>query len=602
MAANVAFRAMYERIGFTNEGATILADTENIISMRALKRLKPEKVKLICKQMRSPGGANPGITVSAGAEINLTTAARVAHDWWRMSRPYGAANIDVEPSDLFDDADRQKELEGEWDNSQASFAAIADSELKDGGFIRILDEFDENLKLVRGCIDVPIAYMRRRQLIPPEHDDDGAENYSTRDAEMIARVPIVMPEHVGVEDLENASGRTRYSHANRDNAIVYAKAKLVFGKCAIWVHALPAVRTMDGRKAIRLMKDNMMGRNAMDVTKDKNIDKVRGLRYYGERRNTGWEHYVQQHKKCHAIQLQLHIDHGYADWPARDKVTYLLRGIACNGMQTMIDLIENTPRMRGDFNEAQLAVVQHIATKSARNREYDLRGIAGVATAGGRGPGGGRGGRMGRRGGRGRGPGGRDRGGWSQEGHGPKYPGGTWKKRAIISGQYDAHALKLTHIDKPHYSSAEFDALNCLERRKLKLNQEADRRGEPVPTPTKIRTAQAIAISNAEADGAKNTMTMISELNTTVSSLVSAVQAQKNELSDLKKVAKRAVDQEEVSQDEYDNRTNEALVRGGLKKQKSIDRKVPSLCVTTMCRCAHCVLSTCNHAPVALEP
>ena len=192
----------------------------------------------------------------------------------------------------------------------------------------------------------------------------------------------------------------------------------------------------------------------------------------------------------------------------------------------------------------------------------------GGATAGGRGPGGGRGGRMGRRGGRGRGPGGRDRGGLSQEGHGPKYPDGTWKKRAIISGQYDAHALKLTHIDKPHYSSAEFDALNCLERRKLKLNQEADRRGEPVPTPTKIRTAQAIAISNAEADGAKNTMTMISELNTTVSSLVSAVQAQKNELSDLKKVAKRAVDQEEASHDESGNRTNEALVRGGLKKQR----------------------------------
>ena len=51
-----------------------------------------------------------------------------------------------------------------------------------------------------------------------------------------------------------------------------------------------------------------------------------------------------------------------------------------------------------------------------------------------------------------------------------------------------------------------------------------------------------------------------------MSSLVSAVQAQKDELSDLKKVAKRAVDQEEVSQDEYGNRTKEALVRGGLKK------------------------------------
>ena len=79
-AANVAFRAMHRRLGFTEGGATQLVDTEGINTMRALRGLKPNKVKLICKQMRSPGGDEPGIVVSAGAEINLTTAARVAHE------------------------------------------------------------------------------------------------------------------------------------------------------------------------------------------------------------------------------------------------------------------------------------------------------------------------------------------------------------------------------------------------------------------------------------------------------------------------------------------------------------------------------------------
>ena len=126
-AANVIFRAMCRRLGYTDEGATQLVDTEGINTMRALRGLKPNKVKLICEQMRSPGGADPGIVVSAGAETNLTTAACVVHDWWRMLRPYGGADIILDPSDLFDDADRQKELEDEWDNSQASFAAVTDS-------------------------------------------------------------------------------------------------------------------------------------------------------------------------------------------------------------------------------------------------------------------------------------------------------------------------------------------------------------------------------------------------------------------------------------------------------------------------------------------
>ena len=102
-AANVAFRAMHRRLGFTEAGATQMVNTEGINTMRALRGLKPNKVKLICKQMRSPGGDEPGIVVSAGAEINLTTAARVAHDWWRMSRPYDAGDVQLDPSDLFDD-------------------------------------------------------------------------------------------------------------------------------------------------------------------------------------------------------------------------------------------------------------------------------------------------------------------------------------------------------------------------------------------------------------------------------------------------------------------------------------------------------------------
>ena len=134
--------------------------------------------------------------------------------------------------------------------------------------------------------------------------------------------------------------------------------------------------------------------------------------------------------------------------------------------------------------------------------------------------------------------------------------------------------MKLTHIDKVHYPSAEFNDLNVLERRKLKLNQEADRRGEPIPTPTRARTASAVA-TGASAGGVQgDAMSMISELTSTVSTLASAVKSQKDDLNDIKEAAKRALQQgqdhqkEEQEEEYYGNRSNEALVPGSFKKPK----------------------------------
>ena len=134
-------------------------------------------------------------------------------------------------------------------------------------------------------------------------------------------------------------------------------------------------------------------------------------------------------------------------------------------------------------------------------------------------------------------------------------------------------ALKLTHIDKVHYPSAEFHALNVLERCKLKLNQEADRRGEPIPTPTRARKASAVATGATSGGG--DAISMISELTSTVSTLASAVKSQKDDLNDFKQAAKRALQQgqdqhkEEESEEYCGNRSNEALVRGHFKKPRT---------------------------------
>ena len=42
----------------------------------------------------------------------------------------------------------------------------------------------------------------------------------------------------------------------------------------------------------------------------------------------------------------------------------------------------------------------------------------------------------------------------------------------IINGSYDFLVHKLTHINKPGYSTEEYDKLNPLERRKNWFNQQ----------------------------------------------------------------------------------------------------------------------------------
>ena len=358
-----------------------------------------------------------------------------------------------------------------------------------------MEEFDENLKLVRGSKHVLIAYLRRHNLLVKPHADDDAANYTSQDKELIALMPIVLPANgrSPVADLEAGGPATRHPHANRDNAVLFRHAETVFGKCSIWVHALAAVATKDGRLALRLLELNMMGRNELDRRNDLNTSKVRSLKWYGQRKHHDWEKYIQEHKLCHAIQLKLHKDHGYNTFSKRDMVTMMLKGMVASGCQPIVDLVTNQAHLRENFNEAQLAVAAHIESVNARIKEMDTRAVAGVDTgygkreSGGRARGGG-----GRGGGRERGPRGRNRGTQPGGGSGDyKNADGSFKTNEIIKGQHDDASLRLTHIDKCRYFNNEFAKLNSLERRKLTLNRQAENRGERVPTHQRPRCQRA---------------------------------------------------------------------------------------------------------------
>lgn len=569
--ANVAtWKSFHRRMGYSPAGAEHLTQNEKVKTMSALRRLDARKLSLIGKRMVNPGGTTASIAVTASAELNLATAAYIARYWERASRPHGPADIVLDPPQLFEEAEIQEALETDWGNTSAVFNRVVDSDLKDGGFRRVVEDLDENLKLVRGAKGTLLAYLRRPNILVKPHDDDDEANYVTKDEELIARMPIVLDDHVDdpIADLEAGGAATRFPHANRDNAILFSHVKKVFGKCSIWVHALDAVSTQDGRLALRLLELNMMGKNELDSRDELNNAKIRSLRWYGQKRDSNWEKYIQEHKRCHSVQLHLHKKHGYNMFSKREMVTMMLRGMVAPGCQNIVDLVTNQSHLREDFNEAQLAIAAHIKSVNARVKDMDTRAVAGVDISYDQPAGRGHGAR-GRGGGRGRGPGGRGRGTQSRGGRLAAYKNsdGTFKTREIINGQHDAAALRLTHIDKFRYSNSEFAKLNPLERRKLTLNREAQNRGEEVPTPTNSRIS-AISSSSASSD---DPMRAISALTSTVTNLASAMKDQSNDVKELATAAKKIVsfqDEGDSSSSEgKSNRNNTALVRGNLKKR-----------------------------------
>ena len=78
MTTKVAFKAMYKAIGFSDDAAADLTNTEVVDSMPKLSRITYACASKICKAIRSPAGAGAVVHVTEGAEHNLVIAASVA--------------------------------------------------------------------------------------------------------------------------------------------------------------------------------------------------------------------------------------------------------------------------------------------------------------------------------------------------------------------------------------------------------------------------------------------------------------------------------------------------------------------------------------------
>ena len=135
----------------------------------------------------------------------------------------------------------------------------------------------------RGHDDVPLTYMIRPRLLPPDHgwrDDpeweapfgERGSPYSSIDEELKLRAPILKDPGRALfyltdfREMENDPLRyPRCDTFNTDNAQVFRILQSHWGKSPAWSQAKQFSRTQDGRAAYRRLHDFLLGRNQVFI-------------------------------------------------------------------------------------------------------------------------------------------------------------------------------------------------------------------------------------------------------------------------------------------------------------------------------------------------
>ena len=134
MTLKVAFKAMYKTIGFSDDAATYLTNTEVVDSMPKFSCITSVRTSKICKAIRSPGEAGAGVHVTKGVEHNLVIVVIVVLNASHILRTIECAEIRLYSSDLFDLHEGQQLLEGQWVNNEwaDAFRPLSENDLKKG--------------------------------------------------------------------------------------------------------------------------------------------------------------------------------------------------------------------------------------------------------------------------------------------------------------------------------------------------------------------------------------------------------------------------------------------------------------------------------------
>ena len=133
-------------------------------------------VKSLVKAIRRPGGAAIGNAVSETSEHHFIVAFHICKYCRCTSQQSKTCANLVTTGDLFEEAERQIDLERIWDKNQEICHAFTNDEFNKN-FNAIYKEFEDPCSSFCECTNNPILYLMRKNLIPKDEINNTEKDY-----------------------------------------------------------------------------------------------------------------------------------------------------------------------------------------------------------------------------------------------------------------------------------------------------------------------------------------------------------------------------------------------------------------------------------------
>jgi hypothetical protein len=304
MVEAVLVRQVMVLMGFTVAGANAIT-ADGLDSFEELSLQDDDDIENVCKSIRKPSGGNNGTVVTHSAESNAKLLCYFLRHQKRRSRPFNHLMMTLANVRLL------RSLREQEKNHKEPTAP----EIDDKVWPRTMESIEEYLAECLGVTKIPLAYVIRDTVEP---FNDPPTGWPTHQHEMIgkaliavnaAAVPIVYTQHFMT-----------------DNTIVWTKIASMTRDHECWTYVRSFQRAKDGRAAYKALHTHYLGVNNVDSLSTAAWSKLNNTRYFGEKRNFTFEHYVRIHTDQHAILKGLE-EHGHHAIDERSKVRLLMAGI-----------------------------------------------------------------------------------------------------------------------------------------------------------------------------------------------------------------------------------------------------------------------------------
>ena len=318
----------------------------------------------------------------------------------RTSRPYERI-WSITYDDHLAGLSHHRDVEALWDKKNKP-PEIVPVTIDQGSAAKCLTAMSVILEKFRGHDDVPLTYVIRPHILPPDcgysHDPHWqppfghrGSPYSSIDEELKLRAPILRnPERYLFEltdhsDMETDPSRyPRCDSFNTDNAQVYRILQSHWGKSPAWSQAKQFNRSKDGRAAYRAIHDFFLGRSQIHIQQAAYNRACESLRYTGERRGFTFDTYVNKHVEQHHLMDELAE---FGPKPPDDglKIQWFQAGIECDLFAPVRAAIMTDRQRFSTFDAVKDAYIDFARQQIKHdNSSRDRRSVSAVNGRGGR--------------------------------------------------------------------------------------------------------------------------------------------------------------------------------------------------------------------------